>query len=304
MGLGRLNPGCGCECDECSLTLDPCRLVWDCQSTTIWNQVRVRKNGVVIATSKSGAIGKPTAGTYTLDGCRDDSGVQWLAIAESVITPEMEIAHRRLCPQCCCEDLGTSRPSAGTLTGFGGFLQSLNGTYGLTQSYCQSYWGGASAASLIQEWMFPGANQKRIQLWTHSDPPTAPTGGVGAFWTTSRPPYFGFPTCIGLTSSFFTSQASFRFQYKLRVERFDIATAQWIDITGFGVNRLTNGSMQFNEASIGATVSLLTCSTYFSQVGGVSETFIPKNAFSYAGELFPSGRIDLWPQSLYTFTLG
>jgi len=123
MGLGRLNPGCGCDCggEQCWIRYVPCRLTWQCES-----DARVLLNSVVISNSDSGEILEPENGTYVLQVLE---GTEWQTKQSVVVDRTGPCDSQTL---TCCQSLGFHdgvATSVSHVSGFTGVYAWANGSW-------------------------------------------------------------------------------------------------------------------------------------------------------------------------------
>jgi hypothetical protein len=151
MGLGRLNPGCGCECppNECDMVLEPCQLTWDCTGE---DGVRVSRNGVVISTAKRGIIPRPDPGTWRLEKCTG-TACTWTEV-KSISIPGPVNYSGCFTNKPCCEILQGYIPTTVTVSGYPSPLTYFNGTYGLSSGACGGFYEDNSKA-MIYEYIDP-----------------------------------------------------------------------------------------------------------------------------------------------------
>jgi hypothetical protein len=95
MGLGKLNPGCNCDCLDCQIWLDGCYLRWRCNA----DKVQVFHNGVLFSTQENGSTYRPAIGTWELRAC---NGVGCVPVSIGVISvPNLSFSECPSTPNCC-----------------------------------------------------------------------------------------------------------------------------------------------------------------------------------------------------------
>jgi hypothetical protein len=106
MGLGRLNPGCGCECSkDCNVTVGNCYVTWQCEeadSVELW--WKTPSTGILVHTATNGTYRPAFTGMYTLR-----------SIKNGVITDQTFTVTAVYCPTCC--SVNESIPTFATVTG-------------------------------------------------------------------------------------------------------------------------------------------------------------------------------------------